>query len=89
MAIAVDFPESNMSLIGSPEDRAAGTVVDLHVHRYRDLDGQTNVVSKWRLTPEELDEVRRTGAIWLHCWGSTHPPISVRGCDPFKDGSIK
>lgn len=84
MALPVDFPESNLVLHGSPEDRAAGTVLDLHCHRYRDLDQNQHVISKWRLTPEELEEVRRTGAIWLHSWGHTHPPISVSGKDPFK-----
>lgn len=83
MAVGVNFPEANLNLIGSPEDRAAGTVYDLHAHRYKDLDGNPHVITKWRLTPEELAEVRLTGAVWLHCWGTTQPPISVSGHDPF------
>lgn len=83
MAVGVDFPEANLRLVGTPEDRAAGTVYDLYAHRYRDLDNNPHIITKWRLTPEELDEVRRTGAIWLHAWGTTQPPISVSGTDPF------
>lgn len=84
MARGVDFPEANVTLVGSPEDRSAGTVYDLRIHRYRDLDGNPHVISRWRLSPEELLEVRKTGVIWLHSWGETHPPISVDGLDPFR-----
>jgi hypothetical protein len=83
MAVGVDFPESNLNLVGTPEDRAAGTVYDLHAHRYQDLDGNWHVITKWRFSPEELEEVRRTGAVWLTCWGKTQPPILVMGNYPF------
>lgn len=85
MAMGIPFEEANTVLRApTPEDAAAGTVYDLHVHRYRDLDGQPNVISKWKLTPEELAEVNRTGGeLWLNCWGETHPPIWISGTDPF------
>lgn len=84
MAIGVPFEEANLILRApTPEDAAAGTVYDLHVHRYRDLDGQPNVISKWQLTLEELEEVKRTGVVWFSCWGETHPPIWITGSDPF------
>lgn len=85
MARGVPFDEANTVLRApTPEDAAAGTVYDLHVHRYRDLDGQPNVLSKWQLTPEELAEVNRTGGvIWFGCWGNTHPPMFLSGADPF------
>lgn len=84
MAKGVAFPEANL-LLGAPtpEDAAAGTVYGLPCHRYRDLDGQPNVLSKWQLTPEELEEVARTGVVWFNCWGNTHPPVSISGHDPF------
>lgn len=85
MAQGIAFPEANLVLRApTPEDAAAGTVYDLHVHRYRDLDGQPNVISKWRLSPDELAEVNRTGGVlWFHCWGDTHPPVVLSGTDPF------
>lgn len=83
MASPCAFPESNAVLVGTPEDRAAGTVGDLPIHRYRDLDGAPHVISCWELTVEEWAEVSRTGRIWLHSWGVTHPPISVGGQTPF------
>lgn len=82
---AVPFPEANAVLVGSPEDKAAGTVFDLPVHRYRDLDQNPHVISCWQLSPDELAEVMRTGVVWLHAWGTTHPPICVTGKKPFKE----
>lgn len=84
MASPVSFIESNHVLVGTPEDRAAGTVIDLPIHRHQDLDGNQHVMSCWRLTPEELEEVKKTGKIWFQCWGTTHPPIYIGGKRPFK-----
>lgn len=85
MAVGIPFPESNLTLTApTPEDAAAGTVYDLHVHRYTDLDGQANVISKWQFAPEELaGVVANGGTFWFHCWGHTHPPIAIFGDSPF------
>lgn len=84
MAVGVPFAEANCVLRApTQEDAAAGTVYDLHVHRYRDLDGAPQVLSKWQLSDEEKAEVLRTGCIWFGCWGQTHPPMWISGTDPF------
>lgn len=90
MALGIPFDEANTVLRApTEEDAAAGTVYDLHVYRYRDLDGQPNVISKWRLTPDELAELNANGGVvWFGCWGQTHPPMWVSGHSPFarRDG---
>ncbi len=84
MAKGIEFPQANLLLAPpTPEDAAAETVYGLHVHRYRDLDGNPHVLSKWQLDPEELEEIVRTGVVWFSCWGSTHPPMWISGIDPF------
>lgn len=85
MAQGIAFDEANTILRApTPEDAAAGTVYDLHVHRYRDLDGQPNVISKWQLSPEELLEISENGGvIWFGCWGQTHPPMWIAAASPF------
>jgi len=85
MAQGIPFAEANLVLKApTPEDAAAGTVYDLHVHRYRDLDGNRHVLSKWKLTPDELAAVIASGGeLWFGCWGDTHPPIWISGTDPF------
>lgn len=86
MATGIPFAEANFVLTApTPEDAAAGTVYDLHVHRYRDLDGNPNVISKWKFTAEELaDVIASGGEFWFHSWGNTHPPVCVMGHNPFK-----
>lgn len=86
MAIGIPFPEANLILRApTPEDAAAGTVYDLHVHQYRDLDGNPMVLSKWQFTPEELAHVvAGNGVFWFNSWGHTHPPIWISGEDPFQ-----
>jgi hypothetical protein len=84
LATGIPFPESNLTLgAPTPEDAAAGTVYGLPVHRYRDLDGNPQVLSKWQLSEDELAEVAKTGVVWFNCWGLTHPPIWISGHDPF------
>ncbi|WP_246543242.1 hypothetical protein [Novosphingobium profundi] len=84
MAKGIPFPEANMVLgPPTPEDGVAGTVYSLHVHRYRDLDNRPHVLSKWEFTPEEIEEINRTGCAWFGSWGETHPPIWISGKDPF------
>lgn len=82
---ASPFPEANLVLQPpSPEDLAAGTVVPLPVCRYRDLDGNLNVLSRWELTEEDLARILETRCVWFNCWGSTHPPVSLFTEDPFR-----
>lgn len=85
MAKGIPFPEANLTLTApTPEDAAAGTVYDLAVHRYRDLDGNLNVISKWQFSPGELAEIVASGGeFWFHCWGPRHPPIAIEARSPF------
>lgn len=85
MAIGVPFPEANRILRApTPEDAEAGTVYDLHVHAYRDLDGRPNVISRWRFSAEELEHLKANGGeFWFGCWGDTHPPVWMETADPF------
>ncbi len=76
MAEGTDFPESNSALLAPP---GSENVYDLPVHR-----SEAGVISCWRLTPEEIAEVARTGVVWLHVVGTTHPPLLVRGDRPFE-----
>lgn len=59
MADAVNFPGSNFTFT-APPDR--DDVRDLHT--FRQHDGPCNV-SCWELRPEEVDEVNRTGKVFL------------------------
>ncbi len=88
MALGIPFPEANLVLSApTPEDAAAKTVYDLHVHRYRDLDNRPHVISKWRFSAEELEQlVANGGEFWFGAWGETHPPVWIQAAYPFVTG---
>lgn len=68
MAKPIEFKGHNCTL-------TAEGCLDLPVYR----DGET-VKSCWKLTPEELEEVQRTGEVWVEIWsGPSQPPIFVSG----------
>lgn len=48
---------------------------------------KNEIVSCWELTKEELEEINKTGKIWLICVGS-QPPVSVEGFKPFGENNI-
>lgn len=59
MAEAIRFEGANFVFKAPPERE---DVSDLHT--FRQHGGPSNV-SCWRLSPEELEEVNRTGCVWL------------------------
>lgn len=75
---ATSFDESNHSL-GPPPGVSEDECSSLAVF----VDGK-HVVSCWKLTREELEEVNRTGRVWLTIWGRTMPPACVQVASPFK-----
>lgn len=73
----IPFPESNICLKPAPGNE--DTVSDLDI--YRDDDGR--MVSKWKLSQDEIEEINRTGVIWLWVFAQRHPPVTLTTRDPF------
>ena len=69
MAYAINFTGSNLTLKAPP---GRDDVEDLHVMRNR-----AGVISCWQLEPEEIEEVQRTGKIYLEILGPTMAPAFV------------
>lgn len=78
MAVPTSFDESNHVL-----DPPPGVQVEACAPLSVFVDGK-HVISCWKLTQAELDEVNRTGRIWLWLWGKTMPPAYVSPDYPFK-----
>jgi len=70
MAYPVKFNGANVVLKAPPGQEE--TCGDLHVFRNRSM-----VVSCWELEPAELQEIARTGRIYLSVQGPTQPPVYV------------
>lgn len=77
MAYAVDFEGSNI-VLRAPEGR--DDVSDLHVMRNRGM-----VVSCWELEPQEVEEIIRTGRIFLSIMGPTMAPAFVGTGEVMRD----
>lgn len=46
-------------------------------------DGQA-LVSAWEMTREELEEIQRTGRVWLVVLGAAQPPVSIVAECPYE-----
>lgn len=75
MARAVGFNGSNQ-VFRAPPGLPQDECYDLPV--FLDLDGR-QIISAWRLTPEELVEVQKTGVVWLSIVGLSMSPVLVSG----------
>jgi len=72
----IPFPEANVSL-NPPPGMENCTTLDIH----RTKDGI--MISKWRLTTDEIQRIQETGHIWLFVFGKGHPPVAMLTQDPF------
>ncbi len=80
--IATSFDESNV-VLGRPEGMSDDECSCLSVLRTETDGGTPVVVSCWKLTADELQEIIRTGRVWLTVCGQTMPPVTVDGKRPF------
>ena len=76
------FDESNGAL-SRPPGEAFEDCEALEVLHGIDDQKRLVVVSCWKVTKEELEEINRTGRVWLMLWGSQIPPANVSGVKPF------
>lgn len=83
MAEASSFDEANV-VLDKPADMTYEDCAALSVLRLVDENGQSMVISCWKLSQEELDEINKTGRVWLGVLGVTMPPAFIGGIKPFK-----
>lgn len=77
------FDQSN-HVLGPPQGMTEEQVTSLSV--FRGVAGDAPVViSCWKLTKEELEELKRTGRVWLWIWGQTMPPAALTIKSPFSE----
>ena len=69
----INFKEQNVIYI-------AEECNDLPVHKTKD-----QIISCWKLTKEELEQINKTGVIWFSVMGQSQPPIWLGTENPFKE----
>jgi hypothetical protein len=76
------FDESNV-VLDKPQDMSYDECDALSVLRTETTEGLPVVISCWKPTKEELDEIIKTGRVWLTIYGYTMPPAYVSGTKPW------
>lgn len=56
---------------------------DLPVYKGLDANGFPIIISCWKLSREDLEEIKKGGVIWLSIMGNPMPPVSVFIENPF------
>jgi hypothetical protein len=82
MAVPSSFVESN-EVLDKPREMSREECDALAVLRTETVNGFPAIVSCWKLTREELDEINKTGRIWLSVIGNNMPPVYLAGTKPF------
>lgn len=75
---ACNFEESNQ-LFGPPKGMTEDEVHTLYTYK-----GDRQVISCWKVTQEELEEIQKTGRVWLIVMGNDMPPVNLSGTFPFE-----
>ena len=76
------FEEEN-AVFHPPQGMSAQDVETVGVFKGKNTNGHKVIISCFKVTPEELDEITRTGRVWLHILGWDMPPCSLSGHHPF------
>ena len=78
------FDEANINL-GSPEGCTEEQVRTIRawMGKYPD-SGQPVIITCWKPSVADLEEIKKTGRIWLHLWGKVMPPVCLTTDFPFE-----
>lgn len=79
---AASFDQANC-VLSPPSAMTADECMPLSVFRGMYSDGQRVVISCWKPTRDEIEEIKRTGRIWLSVLGEGMPPVALTTQNPF------
>lgn len=78
------FDEEN-AVLDPPRGMSTKECDTISIWRGELENGIPVVVSCWKVTKEELEEIHRTGRVWLFVMGRSMPPVSLFTAHPFKE----
>ncbi len=82
MMPAVDFPEANFTF-SKPPSMTDEQCLPLRVWKGNDDSGVPIIISKWSLSAEDMEEILKTGSVYLIITGQGMPPVSLHIETPF------
>lgn len=80
--IPIEFEHSNKNYT-KPDSMTDEECQDLPVWEGNYQNGQHVIISCWQLSKEDIEEIQRTGVVWLHVVGYQQPPVCVEATNPF------
>lgn len=83
MASPITFTAQNTTCVIGDNDPAV--VKGLPAWSGTDTRGLSQIISCWKLTPRELQEVALTGVVWIGIMGTRQPPVWIAGLNPFDE----
>jgi len=81
--IPVAFDNENV-VLNPPREPAFRDVEPLPVYQGPDSDGMEVTIACFKMSREELDEINRTGRVWIILRGEVVPIFTLDGVSPFK-----
>jgi hypothetical protein len=82
--LPTQFPEANFTFL-KPEGMTDEECMDLPVWKGSLGVGTPGIISCWKFAKEDLEEINRTGVIYLSIVGSGMPPVSLFTENPWTD----
>lgn len=78
------FNGSNFTFT-KPQGMTDEQCMDLPVYKGKDSDGFPVIISCWRFSKEDLEEIQKTGSMYLCITGHGMPPVSLFTENPFEE----
>lgn len=78
-----NFPEQNFTF-GPPQGVSEEECGNLPCHKgFEEGSNWPVIISAWKPSAEELEEINKSGTVWLRIYGSGMPPVSLSGHTPW------
>lgn len=77
------FDEENTVLDAPPQLSREYNIQPLSCHIGKQEDGTPVIISCWKPSQEELEEIKRTGRVWVIVLGNVMVPLDITGYYPF------
>ena len=77
--IPASFPETNLTL-SPPKGISEDEVSSLRVYQ-----NEKEIISRWRPTQDEIDDLQAGGSVWLRVWCNGMPPVHLGTESPFEE----
>jgi hypothetical protein len=80
--LPVEFEQCNFTF-NKPEGATDEECLPLRVFKGKDTIGWPVIISKWNFSKEDLEEIQRTGCVYLTICSAGMPPVTLQTESPF------